>query len=180
MLVTEEFGPFVYLGEIVIDIVFESDKLGEFGCGDCVRYVTARSTKALFGDDRTNAQRCLPYRAQTKEMVPEEYRKKVQNVIYGYDIYQLICPYNRGKDFYFHEEMGLKIDEVYLKLKPTLSMSNENFKQQFGHLAGLWHRKKPLQRNTLIALADLGDRTALFEVSECLTDVHPIVKETAA
>lgn len=76
--------------------------------------------------------------------------------------------------------MEPKVDEVYPKLKPMLSMSNKDFKQQFGHLAGSWRGKKPLQRNALIALANLGDRTALPEISECLTDVRPVIRGTAA
>lgn len=180
LLITEEFGSFVYLGEIVTNIVFEPDKPGEFGCGDCMRCVTACPTKALLGDGRMNAQRCLSYQTQTKGMMPEEYRKKMRNVIYGCDICQLVCPYNQGKDFHFHEEMEPKVDEIYPKLKPMLSMSNKDFKQQFGHLAGSWRGKKPLQRNALIALANLGDRTALPEISECLTDVRPVIRGTAA
>ena len=66
LLITEEFGSFVYLGEIVTNIVFEPDKPGEFGCGDCMRCVTACPTKALLGDGRMNAQRCLSYQTQTK------------------------------------------------------------------------------------------------------------------
>ncbi len=112
-----------------------------------MRCVTACPTKALLGDGRMNAQRCLSYQTQTKGMMPEEYRKKMRNVIYGCDICQLVCPYNQGKDFHFHEEMEPKVDEVYPKLKPMLSMSNKDFKQQFGHLAGSWRGKKPLQRN---------------------------------
>ncbi|WP_165038048.1 tRNA epoxyqueuosine(34) reductase QueG [Enterococcus sp. ZJ1622] len=180
LLITEEFGSFVYLGEIITNIVFEPDKPGEFGCGDCTRCVTACPTKALLGDGRMNAQRCLSYQTQTKGLMPEEYRKKMRNVVYGCDICQLVCPYNQGKDFHFHEEMEPKADEVYPKLKPMLSMSNKEFKQQFGHLAGSWRGKKPLQRNALIALANLGDRSALPEIEECLTDIRPVIRGTAA
>ena len=61
----------------------------------------------------------------------------MRNVIYGCDICQLVCPYNKGKDFHFHEEMEPKIEEVYPKLAPLLTISNKEFKQQFGHLAAL-------------------------------------------
>ena len=74
-------------------------------------------------------------------MMPEDYRKKMRNVIYGCDICQLVCPYNKGKDFHFHEEMEPKIEEVYPKLAPLLTISNKEFKQQFGHLAGSWRGK---------------------------------------
>lgn len=180
LLITEEFGSFVYLGEIVTNIVFEPDKPGVFGCGDCTRCISACPTKALLGDGRMNAQKCLSYQTQTKGIMPNEYRKKMRNVIYGCDICQLVCPYNRGKDFHFHKEMEPQVDEVYPKLKPMLSLTNKEFKEQFGHLAGSWRGKKPLQRNALIALANLGDTSALPEIEDCLNDVRPVIRATAA
>ncbi|MHC5216760.1 tRNA epoxyqueuosine(34) reductase QueG [Enterococcus sp. LJL128] len=180
LLITEEFGSFVYLGEIVTNISFEVDQPVPFGCGECTRCVTACPTQALLGDGRMNAPRCLSYQTQTKGMMPEEYRKKMHNVIYGCDICQLVCPYNRGKDFHFHEEMDPEIDSVYPKLEPMLSMTNKEFKEQFGHLAGSWRGKKPLQRNALIALANLGGREALPEILECTQDIRPVIRGTAA
>lgn len=181
LLITKEYGSFVYLGEIVTNIQFEVDEPVAFGCGDCMRCVTACPTNALLGDGRMNAKRCLSYQTQTKGMMPEEYRKKMRNVVYGCDICQLVCPYNKGKDFHFHEEMEPKVDEVYPKLKPMLSLSNKQFREQFGHLAGSWRGKKPLQRNALIALANLGDRSALPEILACAqSDVRPIIRGTAA
>ncbi|KAF1295568.1 tRNA epoxyqueuosine(34) reductase QueG [Enterococcus sp. JM4C] len=180
LLITEEFGSFVYLGEIVTNIQFTPDEPVPFGCGDCMRCVTACPTSALLGDGRMNAQRCLSYQTQTKGMMPEEYRKKMHNVIYGCDICQLVCPYNKGKDFHFHKEMEPEVEIVYPKLKPLLSLSNKEFKETFGHLAGSWRGKKPLQRNALIALANLGDRSALPEIWQAAHDVRPVIRGTAA
>lgn len=181
LLITEEYGSFVYLGEIITNIQFETDEPVPFGCGDCTRCVTACPTNALLGDGRMNAKRCLSYQTQTKGMMPEEYRKKIRNVVYGCDICQLACPYNQGKDFHFHPEMEPKVDEVYPKLKPILTLSNKEFNGQFGHLAGSWRGKKPLQRNALIALANLGDRSALPEILTCAQeDVRPVIRGTAA
>lgn len=180
LLITEEFGSFVYLGEIVTNIDFEVDQPVPFGCGDCTRCVTACPTQALLGNGSMNAKKCLSYQTQTKGMMPEEYRKKMHNVIYGCDICQLVCPYNRGKDFHFHKEMEPEVDTVYPKLKPMLSISNKEFKETFGHLSGSWRGKKPLQRNALIALANLGDRSALPEIFVCATeDVRPVIRGTA-
>lgn len=180
LLITEEFGSFVYLGEIVTNIAFEVDQPVAFGCGECQRCITACPTKALLGDGRMNAQRCLSYQTQTKGMMPEEYRKKMRNVIYGCDICQLVCPYNQGKDFHFHGEMEPKVAEVYPPLVPMLRLSNKEFKEQFGHLAGAWRGKKPLQRNALIALANLGAKAALPEIQACLNDPRPVIRGTAA
>ncbi|GCF95276.1 epoxyqueuosine reductase [Enterococcus florum] len=181
LLITEEFGSFVYLGEIITNIEFEVDDPIPFGCGDCMRCINGCPTKALLGDGRMNAQRCLSYQTQTKGMMPDEYRKKMRNVIYGCDICQLVCPYNQGKDVHFHEEMEPEIDTVYPKLKPMLQLSNKEFNKQFGHLAGSWRGKKPLQRNAIIALANLGDRSALSEIFQVAKDdVRPVLRGTAA
>lgn len=179
LLITEEYGSFVYLGEIITNIQFEPDKPVPNGCGDCTRCITGCPTGALLGDGRMNAKKCLSYQTQTKGMMPKEYRRKIRNTIYGCDICQLVCPYNKGKDFHFHQEMEPKSDEVFPKLVPMLSTSNKEFKAQFGHLAGSWRGKKPLQRNALIALANLGGREALPDISKCLDDQRPVIRGTA-
>ena len=179
LLITEEFGSFVYLGEIVTNIQFEPDEPVPNGCGDCTRCITGCPTGALLGDGRMNAKKCLSYQTQTKGMMPPEYRKKIRNIIYGCDICQLVCPYNKGKDFHFHEEMEPKVDEVYPKLVPLLTISNKQFKTDFGHLAGTWRGKKPLQRNAIIALANLGGREALPNIVNCLDDQRPVIRGTA-
>lgn len=179
LLITEEYGSFVYLGEIITNIQFEPDEPKPFGCGDCTRCITHCPTGALLGDGKMDAQKCLSYQTQTKGMMPKKYRKQIHNVIYGCDICQLVCPYNQGKDFHFHEEMEPSIDEVRPKLAPMLSMSNKEFKKQFGHLAGFWRGKKPLQRNALIALANLGGRESLVKICKCLEDPRPVIRGTA-
>ncbi len=76
LLITEEFGSFVYLGEVTTNIQFEPDEPVPNGCGDCTRCITGCPTGALLGDGRMNAQKCLSYQTQTKGMMPEDYRKK--------------------------------------------------------------------------------------------------------
>ena len=78
LLITEEFGSFVYLGEIVTNIVFEPDKPGEFGCGDCMRCVTACPTKALLGDGKNECPAMFVLSNSDKGMMPEEYRKNAK------------------------------------------------------------------------------------------------------
>ncbi len=179
LLITEEYGSFVYLGEIITNIAFDPDAPIPNGCGTCTRCIDHCPTKALLGDGRMNAKRCLSYQTQTKGIMPKEYRKKIRNTIYGCDICQQVCPYNKGKDFHFHEEMEPAPESVFPKLVPMLTMSNREFKEQFGKLAGSWRGKKPLQRNALIALANLGARESLPEIIACLEDPRPVIRATA-
>ncbi|MGF3115190.1 tRNA epoxyqueuosine(34) reductase QueG [Facklamia sp. P12937] len=181
LLVTKEFGSYVYLGEIITNIPFMPDQRVTYGCGDCYRCVTACPTQALFGDGKMNAQKCLSYQTQTKGHLAEDYRRKMTHVIYGCDICQISCPYNKGIDFHHHPEMEPIQDEVKPILKNMLSLSNRAFKRQFGHLAGSWRGKKPLQRNAIIALANYRDRTALPHLLELIEkDPRPVIRATAA
>lgn len=181
LLITEEFGSYVYLGEIITNLEFEPDEPVPFGCGECMRCVTACPTGALLGDGRINAKQCLSYQTQTKGMMDEQFRRKIGHVIYGCDICQIVCPYNKGKDFHFHEEMEPDPEKVMPKLKPLLTISNKDFKEQFGSMAGSWRGKKPLQRNAIIALGNSRDRTALPDLLRCIEeDVRPVIRGTAA
>lgn len=181
LLITEEFGSYVYLGEIITNLAFAADEPVPNGCGDCTRCITGCPTDALLGDGRMNAKRCLSFQTQTKGMMPLEYRKKMGHIIYGCDICQMVCPYNKGKDFHFHEEMEPIPEDVAPLLQPLLSISNKEFKQRFGVMAGSWRGKKPIQRNAIIALANYRDKTALPELLRCIAeDPRPVIRGTAA
>lgn len=181
LLITEEFGSYVYLGEIITNLEFSPDSPVPFGCGECTRCVDACPTGALLGDGRMNAQLCLSYQTQTKGMMDEQFRRKMGHVIYGCDICQIVCPYNKGKNFHFHPEMEPEPECIMPKLKPLLTISNRDFKEQFGHMSGSWRGKKPLQRNAIIALGNYRDKSALPDLLRCLEeDVRPVIRGTAA
>ena len=181
LLVTKEFGSYVYLGELITNIEFPVDAPVDYGCGDCTRCVDFCPTNALLGNGKMNAQRCLSYQTQTKGFMPKEYRKKIGHVIYGCDICQQVCPYNKGKDFHLHPEMEPSVEETHPLLKPLVTISNKEFKERFGKMAGSWRGKKPLQRNSIIALANYRDKTAVPLLLKVMKeDMRPVIKGTAA
>ncbi|MGX4685445.1 tRNA epoxyqueuosine(34) reductase QueG [Vagococcus sp. JNUCC 83] len=181
LLITEEFGSYVYLGEIITNIPLEPDTPIENKCGECTKCIDQCPTSALLGDGRMNAQKCLSYQTQTKGFMPEEYRPKIRSIIYGCDICQEVCPFNKGKNFHFHEEMEPDPDVVTPLLNPLLTISNREFKERFGYLAGSWRGKKPIQRNAIIALGNVRDKTSIPHLLECIEkDPRPVIRGTAA
>ena len=181
LLITEEFGSYVYLGEIITNIPFEADNPKENQCGECTKCVDYCPTSALLGDGRMNGKRCLSYQTQTKGIMPEEFRPKIRTVIYGCDICQEVCPFNQGQNNHFHQEMEIDPEIIQPLLKPMLTISNKEFKQTYGILAGSWRGKKPLQRNAIIALANARDKTAVPNLLRCLEeDPRPVIRGTAA
>jgi len=180
-IITEEFGSFVYLGEVITNIPFIPDSPVEDSCGDCRKCLDACPTGALVQGGQLNAQRCLAFLTQTKNYLPDEFRGKIGTRLYGCDTCQMVCPRNKHIDFHLHEEFEPEPEVVQPKLKPILRMSNRKFRETFGHIAGFWRGKKPLQRNAIIALAHYKDETAVDELIAVMTeDVRPMIRGTAA
>ena len=77
---------------------------------------------------------------QTKGYLKDEYRYKIGNRLYGCDTCQQVCPKNRGINT-THEDIILEPEILKPRLVPLLQMSNKEFKNTYGHLAGAWRGK---------------------------------------
>ncbi|WP_313799054.1 tRNA epoxyqueuosine(34) reductase QueG [Cytobacillus sp.] len=180
-IITPEFGSYVYLGEMITTIPFEPDQPIEDQCGTCNKCLEACPTGALVQGGQINAQKCIAFLTQTKGFIEEQYREKIGNRVYGCDSCQTACPENKGKNFHFHEEMEPDPEIVKPLLKPMLQLSNREFKEKFGLLAGSWRGKKPIQRNAIIALAHFKDESAVDELIEVMKkDSREVIRGTAA
>lgn len=180
-IITPEFGSYVYLGEMITNLPFAPDEPMEDRCGDCNKCIEACPTGALVQGGQINAQRCISFLTQTKDFVPDEFRDKIGNRLYGCDSCQTACPENKGKNFYFHDEMEADPETVKPLLKPILYLSNRQFKAKFGTLSGSWRGKKPIQRNAIIALAHFKDDTAVDDLTQVMReDSRPVIRGTAA
>lgn len=180
-IITPEFGSYVYLGEMITTIPFAPDDPILDDCLDCTICIDACPTGAIVQPHQLDSNRCIAFLTQTKEMLPDRFRKHLGNRIYGCDTCQQVCPKNKGIDFHFHEEMEAEPEKVKPLLKPLLTMANREFKDTFGHMSGSWRGKKPIQRNAIMALAHYKDVSALPLLKELLLrDVRPVIRATAA
>jgi epoxyqueuosine reductase len=180
-IITPEFGSYVYLGEMITNLPFESDEPMEDRCGSCNKCVEVCPTGALIQGGQLDAQKCIAFLTQTKGFLAEPYREKLGNRLYGCDTCQTVCPENKGKDFHFHEEMEPDPEVAKPLLRPLLFISNREFKEKFGPVSGSWRGKKPIQRNAIIALAHYKDETAIGDLIKVMTtDPRPVIRGTAA
>ena len=166
LVISKEFGSYMFLGELITNLDIEPDQPVDYGCGDCNRCVTACPTSCLIGDGTMNAKRCLSFQTQDKGVMDLEFRKKIKTVIYGCDICQICCPYNKGLDNPLATEIDPEL--AHPELLPFLELSNGQFKEKFGHIAGSWRGKNILQRNAIIALANANDRSAIPKLLEII------------
>lgn len=181
LLITEEFGSYVYLGEILISIPFTPDEPLALDCGSCRKCIDVCPTGAIVEGGQLNSQQCLAFRTQTKHFLPDEFKEVLGTRIYGCDTCQAVCPYNKGVDFHNHPQFEPEPEVAKPKLKPMLNKSNREFRKKFGHVAGFWRGKNPLQRNAMIGLAHYKDKTAIDDLIKVLeNDVRPAMRGTAA
>lgn len=180
-IITEEFGSYVYLGEMVTTLLLPPDKPITEQCGTCTKCIDACPTGAIIQGGQLDSNKCIAFLTQTKTFLADEYREKLGNRIYGCDTCQQVCPENKGKDFHLHEVMEPDPEIVKPLLKELLFISNRQFKETYGSLSGAWRGKKPLQRNAIIAIAHYKDVTAIDDLDKLLReDPRPVIRGTAA
>lgn len=180
-IITPEFGSYVYLGELITNIPFAPDKPMEDECGDCRLCLDVCPTGALIQGGQLNAQRCIAFLTQTKGLLPDEFRNHIGNRLYGCDTCQTVCPKNKGKINWMHEEFMPDPELAKPLLTPLLTISNREFKAKFGHVSGSWRGKKPIQRNAILALAHFKEEAAIPDLIDVLQkDERPVIRGTAA
>ncbi|WP_042476811.1 tRNA epoxyqueuosine(34) reductase QueG [Bacillus ndiopicus] len=180
-IITPEFGSYVYLGELITNVPFIPDKPMEDECGDCRLCIDVCPTGAIVEGGQLNAQRCIAFLTQTKGFLPDEFRGKIGNRLYGCDTCQTVCPKNKGKVNWIHEEFIPDPELAKPLLEPLLTISNKDFKAKFGHVSGSWRGKKPIQRNAILALAHFKEQQAVPELLQVMKkDERPVIRGTAA
>ncbi|MFC5713747.1 tRNA epoxyqueuosine(34) reductase QueG [Thalassorhabdus alkalitolerans] len=180
-IITPEFGSYVYLGEMITTLSLPPDQPVTDQCGSCNKCVEACPTGALVQGGQLDSNKCIAYLTQTKDFLPDQYRKKLGNRLYGCDTCQQVCPENKGIDYHHQEEFEPDPEIVKPKLIPLLQISNKEFKRKFGPIAGSWRGKKPIQRNAIIALGHFKEEKAVDDLGKLLIDdPRPVIRGTAA
>jgi epoxyqueuosine reductase len=95
-LINKKRGSFFFIGEIISDIIFNYDTAEIDRCGSCSKCIESCPTKALTSPYQLDARRCISYLTiENKGYLPDELKNKFDNYIFGCDICQNVCPWNR-------------------------------------------------------------------------------------
>lgn len=182
MLITPEYGSWVFLGELLTNLPLPPDSPVLDGCGSCTLCLDACPTGALVGPGQLHAGSCVSYLTQTKGFVDDHHKEKIGNRLYGCDTCQIVCPKNKGKHWTGNGEFMPDPDVAKPLLKPLLTIGNREFKERFGSSSAAWRGKKPIQRNAVIGLGHFKDRTAVPLLAAMLLggDPRPELRGTAA
>lgn len=158
-LITPEFGSYVLLGELLTTLELVPDQPRDGTCGNCTRCIDACPTQALLGPGQMNAVRCISYLTiENKGPIPEEFHSAMSNLIFGCDICQEVCPYNKSfaKPLQLEAFKNVTIAGHSMKLQEILDIaSDEAFTQKFAGSPVMRTKKAGLQRNARIALENM-------------------------
>lgn len=180
LLITESYGSYVYLGYVMTELEISSDEVVTYGCGECSKCVTSCPTQALFGNGSMDAKKCLAYQTQKKGVIEEPYRTKMGKMLYGCDICQMVCPYNKRKDHHIHVEMEPVFEDVAPELSSLFTMNKRMFKERFSYMAGAWRGVHVTRRNAFIAARNLKAIELVPDIEKALeNEVRLEIRVTA-
>jgi epoxyqueuosine reductase len=183
MLIGPRRGSYFFLGEILTTLALAPDEAGPMpGCGSCRRCLDACPTAAFPRPYVLDARRCISYLTiELKGWVPRELRPLMDNWIYGCDVCQEVCPFNRfapaSMELSFR---AADFDHAAPPLLELLRLDDEAFANWFAHSPLKRIKRHRLLRNACIAAGNWGSRKAIPALVALLEDDEPLVRGHAA
>jgi epoxyqueuosine reductase len=154
MLITRRHGSWVVLGTLVTDVELDATPRLDTDCGDCRICIDACPTGALDDPGTLDATKCLSYWTQAPAPIPEEYRPAIGAQVYGCDICQDVCPWNRGVE---KRRGGLEPTAAgHVDLVEWLEADGRSLVDQYERLYVPRNDPSWLRRNALVALGNTG------------------------
>ena len=154
MLITRRHGSWVVLGTLITDVEIEAAEPLQLDCGDCRLCIDACPTGALDDPGTLDATRCLSYWTQAPAPIPDHYREHLGDMVYGCDICQDVCPWNRGVEKRRGDSPGH--GEPNVSLAEWLQADAEELARRYDRLYVPRNDARYLRRNALVALGNTG------------------------
>ncbi len=152
MIITRRHGSWVVLGTLVTDVEVELTPRLELDCGECRLCIDACPTGALDEPGVLDSTRCLSYWTQSRHEIPDEYRAELGDQVYGCDICQDVCPWNRGIEKRRADRPLSEGAEPVVSLREWLEADPDALSRRYDRLYVPRNDGRYLQRNAQIAL----------------------------
>jgi epoxyqueuosine reductase len=154
LLITRRHGSWVVLGTLVTDTELEPTPRLDADCGDCRLCIDACPTGALDEPGTLDSTRCLSYWTQSERAMPQEYERAMGVQVYGCDICQDVCPWNRGVEKRRAREPLPADATPHVSLADWLRSDPDELRARYARLYVPRNDGRFLQRNARIAAAN--------------------------
>ncbi len=149
LLINLKYGSYFFIGIILTNLDIETDKPLTLTCSNCNKCLDECPTKAINDKGILNSNKCLSYLTQKKGTLTKNEIKVMNQCIYGCDICQRVCPYNKTIDNHNHKEFEPSNIE-FININDYQSLTNKEFKNKYGKLSGSWRSRQIIERNIKI------------------------------
>ncbi len=156
-LITRERGSWVFLGELILNIEADSyDEPAEDHCGTCTACISACPTGAITEPYVVDSNRCISYATieHRGEELPEAVADRLEGWLYGCDICQDVCPWNRFEQPTEEKRFEPRKNETALPFSEILAMTPESYSARFRGSAIKRAKLSGLKRNALQLIND--------------------------
>ena len=181
MLLNKRLGSYFFIGALLTNLELAADPPHTTQhCGTCTACLDACPTQAFVAPGMLDARRCISYLTiEHRGDIPSELRPGLGNWLFGCDVCQEVCPWNRKAPAGREPDLQGSPEFEALDLIEILGLSEDAFRQRFRQTA-LWRtRRRGLLRNAALVLGNTGDATALPALRRATEDHEPFVREAA-
>jgi epoxyqueuosine reductase len=183
MLIAPQRGSWFFLGELLTTMPLAYDTPRPMpGCGSCQRCLDACPTNAFPAPYTLDARRCISYLTiELMGWIPRELRPLMGNWVYGCDICQAVCPFNRfAQETVEPAFKPANWDAAAPPLLELLALDEAGFRQRFAGSPIKRIKRRGLVRNACVAAGNWGSEAAVPTLTALLTDREPLVRGHAA
>ncbi len=183
-LINKGIGSYFFLAEILLGIELVTDSpVTESFCGSCTRCLDTCPTGALREPYTLDANRCISYLTiEHREEIPLELRPQMGDWVFGCDICQLVCPWNKpdAEAPSILSELLPREELIGIDLIEELGLSQADFSARFRGSPVKRAKRRGYLRNVAVVLGNLNDPAALPALAAALEDQEPLVRAHAA
>nr|MBA2385078.1 4Fe-4S binding protein [Actinomycetota bacterium] len=172
-------GSWVVLGTLVTDVEVEPSDPLELDCGSCRLCIDACPTGALDEPGTLDATRCLSYWTQAPDAIPADYRAPLGASVYGCDICQDVCPWNRGIEKRRAGRPRAEDAEPAVSLVEWLEADGRELVERYDRLYVPRNDPRFLRRNALVAAGNVGGTPERPAVASFAESDDPLLREHA-
>ena len=178
LLINPQAGSTFFLAEILLGIELEPDaEIITDHCGTCTRCITACPTQCILPNRTIDARRCISYLTiELKDAIPEELRPLMKDWIFGCDVCQQVCPWNRFSaqaDPAFEPKIPLPV------LTEDLTLTSVEFNQRFKKSPIKRAKRRGYLRNLAVTIGNNGNESDLPILEQAMQDDESLIKDHA-
>jgi epoxyqueuosine reductase len=179
-IINQKLGSWLFLGVILTSLELEPDLPAPDRCGTCTRCIDACPTDALVAPYQLDSNLCISYLTIEKRgAIAEDLRPLMGHEVFGCDICQDVCPWNRKAPVTGAAEFQPREGLVNPALEWLAAMTEEEFRGKFRGSAVRRAKRGGLRRNAVIAMGNSGDQRFAPALEKLKADEDPVVAESA-